>query len=162
GSAWRAGPQHRWRRAVVQPSRNAGHLPAHRGDPPTAGRVDRSGRRSPLRRRPRQRWSARHPPRRRHRHPRKGLVVTAPAARPLPGFPEPDSEPFWQATREHRLLYQVRPATGEPVFYPRRSTVDELEWRESAGSGTIYSFTVIRQHGQPYFRGRVPYVVGFI
>jgi uncharacterized OB-fold protein len=80
----------------------------------------------------------------------------------LPRFPEPDSEPFWQATREHRLLYQVRPATGAPVFYPRRFTVDELEWRESAGSGTIYSFTVIRQHGQAYFRGRVPYVVGFI
>jgi uncharacterized OB-fold protein len=80
----------------------------------------------------------------------------------LPRFPEPDSEPFWQATREHRLLYQARPATGEPVFYPRRFTVDELQWRESAGSGTIYSFTVIRQHGQPYFRARVPYVVGFI
>jgi uncharacterized protein len=87
--------------------------------------------------------------------------VTAPATRPLPRFPEPDSEPFWHATRAHRLLYQARPS-GEPVFYSRRSTVEELEWRESAGSGTIYSFTVIRQHGQPYFRSRVPYVVGFI
>lgn len=95
-------------------------------------------------------------------------AVTADAVpeRPLPVFPEPDTEPFWTATGQHRLLYQVCLACGEIVFYPRRHCTGclsgDLEWRESAGRGTIYTFTVIRQHGQPYFRGRLPYVLGFI
>jgi uncharacterized OB-fold protein len=94
--------------------------------------------------------------------------VTAPAVpeRPLPVFPEPDTEPFWAATREHRLVYQVCPGCGEIVFHPRAHCTGclsgELEWRESAGRGTVYTFTVIRQHAQPYFRQRTPYVVAFI
>jgi uncharacterized OB-fold protein len=87
--------------------------------------------------------------------------------RPLPKFPEPDSEPFWRATKEHRLLFRVDPATGEAVPIPCRGLdpspeLLETQWRESAGTGSIYSFTVVRQHGQPYFRSRVPYVVAFI
>jgi uncharacterized OB-fold protein len=93
--------------------------------------------------------------------------------RPLPDFPEPDTEPWWRATAEHRLLYQVSTGTGEVVFFPRRHSPHaapppgdpvgaDLEWRESAGVGVVYSFTVIRQHGHPYFRSRIPYVVGFV
>jgi uncharacterized OB-fold protein len=86
--------------------------------------------------------------------------------RPLPAFPEPDTEPFWAATAEHRLTYQVCVQCGQVVFYPRRHctgcTSGELEWRDSAGWGTVYSFTVIRQHGHPFFRARIPYVVGLI
>lgn len=86
--------------------------------------------------------------------------------RPLPRFPEPDTEPYWRATSEHRLLYRVDPDTGEVVSSTRRQsghpTDSNPQWRESAGIGTIYTFTVIRQHGQSYFRTRVPYVVAFV
>ena len=82
--------------------------------------------------------------------------------RPLPKFPEPDSEPFWRATKEHRLLFRVDPATGEAVPIPRRGLDPSPQWRESQGTGTVYSFTVVRQHGLPYFRNRVPYVVAFV
>jgi len=82
--------------------------------------------------------------------------------RPLPKFPEPGTEPFWRATGEHRLLFRVDPATGEAVPITRHGVDPQPEWRESAGTGTIYSFTVVRQHGQPYFRTRVPYVVAFV
>ena len=86
--------------------------------------------------------------------------------RPLPLFPEPDTEPFWAATAEHRLAYQVCPACGEVVFHPRRHCPGclrgEPERRDSAGRGTVYTFTVIRQNGQPFFRARIPYVVGLI
>jgi uncharacterized protein len=86
--------------------------------------------------------------------------------RPLPSFPEPDTEPFWTATAGHRLAYQVCVECGQVVFYPRRHctgcTSGQLEWRDSAGRGTVYSFTVIRQNGVPFFRARIPYVVGLI
>jgi hypothetical protein len=86
--------------------------------------------------------------------------------RPLPLFPEPDTEPFWAATAGHRLTYQVCAQCGQVVFHPRRHctgcTRGEPEWRESAGRGTVYTFTVIRQHRQPFFAGRIPYVLGMI
>jgi uncharacterized OB-fold protein len=86
--------------------------------------------------------------------------------RPLPLFPEPDTAPFWAATAEHRLTYQVCRACGQVVFHPRRHctccTSGDLEWRDSAGAGTVYTFTVIRQHGHPFFRARIPYLVGLI
>lgn len=86
--------------------------------------------------------------------------------RPLPLFPEPDTAPFWAATAEHRLTYQVCRACGQVVFHPRRHctccTSGDPEWRDSAGAGTVYTFTVIRQHGHPFFRARIPYLVGLI
>lgn len=86
--------------------------------------------------------------------------------RPLPTLAEPDTAPFWAATQEHRLTYQVCASCGEITFYPRRHCTGclspDLRWRDSAGSGTVYTYTVIRQHGLPYFRSRLPYVVGFI
>lgn len=86
--------------------------------------------------------------------------------RPLPTLAEPDTAPFWAATKEHRLTYQVCASCGEITFYPRRHCTGclspDLRWHDSAGSGTVYTYTVIRQHGLPYFRSRLPYVVGFI
>jgi uncharacterized protein len=86
--------------------------------------------------------------------------------RPLPIFPEPDTGPFWAATAGHRLTYQVCRACGQVVFHPRRHctccTSGDLEWRDSAGAGTVYTFTVIRQNGHPFFRARIPYLVGLI
>ncbi len=86
--------------------------------------------------------------------------------RPLPQFPEPDTAAFWAATAEHRLTYQVGRSCGQIVLHPRRHCTGclrgDLEQRDSAGHGTLYTFTVIRQNGHPYFRTRVPYLVGLI
>jgi uncharacterized protein len=86
--------------------------------------------------------------------------------RPLPRFPQSDTEPFWDAAREKRLMYQVCRRCGGIVFYPRghctHCTSLDLEWRQSAGRGAIYTYTVIRQHGHPYFKARAPYVVAFV
>src|SRR5215472_418298 len=86
--------------------------------------------------------------------------------RPLPVLSESDTGPFWAANQEHRLTYQQCASCDEIVFHPRRHCTRclsmDLRWHDSAGQGTVYSYTVIRQHGHPYFRGRLPYVVGFI
>jgi uncharacterized OB-fold protein len=37
-----------------------------------------------------------------------------------------------------------------------------IEWVTAAGTGTVHSFTVIRQHGIPPFRTDVPYVVALV
>ena len=45
------------------------------------------------------------------------------------------------------LAYQWDPATGSSVFYPRVG--EWLEWRVSAGLGTVYATTVVRRRGEP-------------
>lgn len=87
-------------------------------------------------------------------------------SRPQPRFPEPDTAPFWDATREHRLVYQVCPDTGKPVFYPRRLspyTGSPLtEWRTAGGYGTVYSFSVVRSNRHPGFKELGAYAVALV
>ena len=92
--------------------------------------------------------------------------MTTQAQRPLPRFPEPDTEPFWRATKDHELRYPVCTACGGVVFYPRRHCPHcgslELRWETSKGEGTIYTFSVVRQNRHPAFAPLVPYVVAWI
>jgi uncharacterized OB-fold protein len=86
--------------------------------------------------------------------------------RPLPSFPEPDTEPFWEATKQHELRYQTCNDCNGVAFYPRRHCPHcmsfDLSWKTSKGEGTIYTFTVIRQIQHPAFKERAPYAVGWI
>jgi uncharacterized OB-fold protein len=84
----------------------------------------------------------------------------------LPRLDEADTGPFWRATAEHRLTFQVCDSCEHVVFYPRRHCPScgglETAWHDSVGYGTLYTFTIVRQHGMPFFAERVPYVVGVI
>ena len=86
--------------------------------------------------------------------------------RPLPSRDEPDSRPFWLATREKALTYQQCRDCGTVIFYPRRHCTgclgNDLEWKRSAGKGTVYTYSVVRQSYHPFFRGLVPYAVAWI
>jgi uncharacterized OB-fold protein len=86
--------------------------------------------------------------------------------RPQPRFPEPDTQAFWDATREHKLTYQVDNTNGKLVFFPRTrspfSGTDDMEVRESKGEGTVYSYSVIRQSRHPAFKDLVPYAIAYV
>ena len=85
---------------------------------------------------------------------------------PLPKFPEPDTEPFWDATKDHELKYQVCDDCGGVVWHPRRHcthcTSLNLSWKTSKGEGTVYTFSIVRQNYHPAFREMIPYVVAWI
>ncbi len=85
---------------------------------------------------------------------------------PLPKFPEPDTEPFWDATKDHELKYQVCDDCGGLVWHPRRHcthcTSLNLSWKTSKGEGTVYTFSIVRQNYHPAFRERIPYVVAWV
>lgn len=56
---------------------------------------------------------------------------------------------FADACRRGVLAYQWDPAARKAVFHPR--ITPGLEWRESAGEGTVYATTVVRRSGdEPY------------
>lgn len=85
-------------------------------------------------------------------------------AQPIPR-PTPVTQPFWDATKEHRLLLQR--CANEHVFYYARTHCPEclsnqLEWVEASGRGTLYSYTVARRPQSPEFAEDVPYVIAAI
>lgn len=81
----------------------------------------------------------------------------------------PQSEygtPFWDATREERLLIPYSTETGEPFWYPREVAVDDLgggyEWREATGDGTVYAVSVQHRAGPGRDEGEGPYAVALV
>jgi uncharacterized OB-fold protein len=82
------------------------------------------------------------------------------AQTPLPR-PTRLSKPFWDACREERLLVQRCQDCGTYVFIPQpccgSCLSENLEWVESSGRGTLYSFTTVHRPQQPSFE--VPYTV---
>ena len=87
-------------------------------------------------------------------------------SRPLPTLLEPDTQPFWEATKNHELRYQVCDDCNKIVFYPRRHCPHcmglNLSWKTSQGEGSVYTYTVIRQIAHPAFRERAPYIIAWI
>ena len=85
---------------------------------------------------------------------------------PLPRFPEPDTQAFWEATKDHELRYQTCDECDGIVFYPRRHCTHclgkKLSWKTSKGEGTLYTYSVVRQTYHPAFRERVPYVIAWV
>lgn len=68
-------------------------------------------------------------------------------------MPDPSpAERFAAGCRAGRLDYQWDPVAGRAVFYPRLvapgSGSTALEWRASAGLGTVYSTTTVHARGE--------------
>ena len=86
--------------------------------------------------------------------------------RPLPNLRDLDTQAFWRATKDQRLTYQQCADCGTVVFYPRRRCTGclsaNLAWKESAGEGTVYTYSIVRQSYHPFFRGMAPYAVAWI
>src|SRR4051794_35862071 len=84
--------------------------------------------------------------------------------RPLPLL-DGVSTGYWQGTTRGELLYQECPKCGHRQFYPRFSCTKctaEPEWKAAAGTGTIHTFTVVRQTYAEPFRSWAPYCVAII
>lgn len=72
------------------------------------------------------------------------------------------SEPFWRATRDHRLDIPRCGACGRfrmpPSAYCPACQSQEVEWVTVPGTGTIYTFTIISNPPFPEAAAHVPYV----
>jgi len=88
------------------------------------------------------------------------------ALRPQPRFPEPDTQPFWEATKRHELTYQTCNRCNEVIFYPRRHCPKcgglETTWNVSKGEGTVYTFSVIMQSRHPAFAELGAYAIAYV
>lgn len=76
--------------------------------------------------------------------------------------PEPnvETQPFWDAAAEGRLLIKRCAACGEPHYYPRAlcpyCLSADTRWEEAAGTGVVYSLSTMR-------RGKdAPYTLAYV
>ncbi|GAA0823988.1 Zn-ribbon domain-containing OB-fold protein [Streptosporangium amethystogenes subsp. fukuiense] len=80
-----------------------------------------------------------------------------------PEVPPPDeiTLPWWEATRDRRLLVQTCAGCAGRQHPPRALCVhcgsDRLDWGTSAGTGVVDSFTVVHRAPRPELD--VPYVI---
>ncbi|MEM7326788.1 MAG: Zn-ribbon domain-containing OB-fold protein [Actinomycetota bacterium] len=94
-------------------------------------------------------------------------VITQPPENLPTSAPRPneDSKPFWDASGEGRFTLQRCSACETVVWWPRAicpicSSFD-LEWFDAAGTGSVYSYTVVhRSIGR--WNGATPYVVAYV
>ncbi|MCB0219977.1 MAG: OB-fold domain-containing protein [Chrysiogenetes bacterium] len=74
--------------------------------------------------------------------------------------------PFWDATREKRLVLQWCKACDRAIFYPRdfcpNCLGEELVWEDAKGTGVVYALSVMHKPGNPLMAQRVPYIVAII
>src|SRR5271156_1086453 len=73
--------------------------------------------------------------------------------------PNPETQPYWDAAANGKLLVKKCLACGRPHHYPRsicpHCFSDRTEWTTASGKGTIYSYSVMR-------RAEVPYVIAYV
>ncbi|HUI02914.1 MAG TPA: Zn-ribbon domain-containing OB-fold protein [Acidimicrobiales bacterium] len=81
---------------------------------------------------------------------------------PMPAV-NAETAPWWEAAAAHRLVVQRCGACGTtrhppgPVCPACRS--EQAEWHELPGTGTVYTYTVVRQAFIPALADRLPYAV---
>jgi uncharacterized OB-fold protein len=78
----------------------------------------------------------------------------------------PEAAEYFAGTVRGELRVRRCRACGLHHHYPRLACPhcgsDDLEWITASGSGTLHSFTVVRQNGIPPFHEQVPFVVGLV
>ena len=80
--------------------------------------------------------------------------------RTIPGPPtNPETEVFWDAAAQGKLLIKRCKACAAVHYYPRALCPfcgsDATEWQTVSGAGTIYSYSVMR-------RAEVPYAIAYV
>jgi len=94
--------------------------------------------------------------------------VTEAKAEPVPK-PAPDptevSRGFWEAFQQGRLVAQYCKSCNRFQHYPKpvcgACWGGELEWRDLAGTGTVYTFTIVHRGPSKEFSD-TPYAVGLV
>jgi uncharacterized OB-fold protein len=76
------------------------------------------------------------------------------------------TRPYWVAAREGRLVLQHCPDCDQ-AWHPPLPRCPYchgagLSWKQAAGTGTIYTYTVVRHPTHAALAGRVPYVIALV
>jgi uncharacterized protein len=97
-----------------------------------------------------------------------GTVVAPPHGSPERIRPpvSPAAAPYWDATRDRRLVIQWCTSCEQAIHFPREACPGclgtELEFRPAAGTGVIYAVSTMPVPGNAGMAGRTPYAVALV
>lgn len=91
--------------------------------------------------------------------------MTAPLPAGAPAV-SPETEEFWAATAEGKLLLRRCDDCGTVIWYPRSHCPAcasfRTSWVEASGRATVYTFTVVHRSMVEGFRDALPYVIAYV
>jgi uncharacterized OB-fold protein len=80
--------------------------------------------------------------------------------------PDPETQPYWDAAKEGKLLIRRCNACKRAYFYPRdfcpHCWSEDVSWEEASGRATLYTWSVVRRNDLPPWGERVPYVAAVV
>ncbi|MEV6929020.1 zinc ribbon domain-containing protein [Dactylosporangium sp. NPDC051485] len=78
----------------------------------------------------------------------------------------PEAAPFWAGLREGRFRHQRCHQCGEVVWHPRwlcpSCLSKDLGWEDGAGTGSIYSSSVLHRAPYAFWEPFLPYALGIV
>jgi uncharacterized protein len=81
-------------------------------------------------------------------------------------YADGSSQPFWDAAKENRLVAPKCTNCGRvripPAPFCAGCQTREVEWTELPGTGTVYSFTIVRHALGPELTASIPYAGGIV
>ena len=86
----------------------------------------------------------------------------------MSNIPTPDAEtqPYWDAAKDGKLLIRRCNACKRAYFYPRdfcpHCWSEDVAWEEASGRATLYTWSVVRRNDLPPWPERVPYVAAIV
>ena len=90
--------------------------------------------------------------------------MTAPLPTPAPRT-SLETEEFWKATAEGKLLLKRCDDCSTVIWYPRSfcpaCSSMSTSWFEASGRGTVYTFTIVHKARGPW-AGSAPYVTAYV
>jgi uncharacterized OB-fold protein len=79
--------------------------------------------------------------------------------------PTPETKPFWDGAKQHKLMLPWCKACGLAHFFPRNCCPHcfafDLEWRQASGRGKLHTY-VINHKPARGFEDKVPYVIAVV
>src|SRR5688572_18227891 len=77
-----------------------------------------------------------------------------------------ETQEFWDGCKDHKFLLKHCNACGRDHYYPRpfcpTCWSDNVAWKEAAGRGTLYTYSIVPVNDLPPFNERVPYVAAIV
>ena len=79
---------------------------------------------------------------------------------------QPWSKPFWEGTKQHKLLIQECKDCHAKIFYPRKICPEcwseNLSWTEASGKGKVFSYSVTMAGVEEKFAEDLPFVLALV
>ena len=85
--------------------------------------------------------------------------------KPLP-VPQPESDRYWEGTRNGELWLRRCLDCIKAYFYPRNICPHcgsaDVEWFQASGRATLYTFAIVHRAPHPGFEAEAPYITALV